>query len=128
MDLLFLRLFTIPQLYFSFFNAFSGQTIFDAWFISLYNLVFTALPLISRAIFDQDINYKVTVDQVKMGDEDDRFEKIINHKEQYLEKKYPTFYYTSQDKTIFTDRNFLSWAGQGLVHGLIIFFATYLSF
>lgn len=56
------RLFTILQLYFAFYNAYSGQTIFDAWFISLYNLVFTALPLISRAVLDQDINYKVNVE------------------------------------------------------------------
>ncbi|KAL4486127.1 hypothetical protein ABPG72_012180 [Tetrahymena utriculariae] len=121
-------LFTIPQLYFSFYNAFSGQTIFDAWFISLYNLIFTALPLISRAVFDQDVNYKVTADQVKMGEEDNRLQKILERKEQYLEKKFPTFYYTSQDKTIFTDSNFLSWVIQGLIHGLIIFYCTYLTF
>jgi hypothetical protein len=30
-----------------------------------------------------------------MGVEDDRLEKILERKEEYLEKKYPTFYYTS---------------------------------
>ncbi|EGR28497.1 phospholipid-translocating p-type flippase family protein, putative [Ichthyophthirius multifiliis] len=50
-------IFTIPQFFFAFYCGFSGQTIFDDIYISLYNLVFTALPLIIRAIFDQDINY-----------------------------------------------------------------------
>jgi len=51
-------IFTIPQFYFSFFSFFSSMKVFDDWFIILYNLVFTALPLIARAVFDQDVNYK----------------------------------------------------------------------
>lgn len=50
-------IFTIPQFYFSFQCAFSGQTIFDDWYITLYNIIFTALPLIVRAILEQDIYY-----------------------------------------------------------------------
>lgn len=45
-------LLTIPQFFFGFYNGFSGQTIFDDWFISFYNMAFTALPLIVRAIID----------------------------------------------------------------------------
>lgn len=52
-------IFTIPQFYFSFTCAYSGQTIFDDWFITLYNIIFTALPLIIRAIVEQDVYYKV---------------------------------------------------------------------
>lgn len=63
-----------------------------------------------------------------MGEDDTRLAHIIESKEKYLEKKYPTFYYTSQDKTIFTDANFLSWMLQGIIHGFIIFFVTYLCF
>jgi phospholipid-transporting ATPase len=29
-------------------------------YITFYNLFFTAIPLIMRATFDQDINYKLT--------------------------------------------------------------------
>jgi hypothetical protein len=52
-------LFTIPQFVFAFFCAFSGESLFDDWYISLYNLIFTSIPLVIRAIFEQDVNYIV---------------------------------------------------------------------
>lgn len=48
--------FTLPQMYFAFINGYSGQTIYDQWYISFYNLFFTSLPLAAKAVFDQDIN------------------------------------------------------------------------
>ena len=50
-------LFTVPQFIFAFYCGFSGQTIFDDIYIALYNLIFTSLPLVIRAIFEQDIYY-----------------------------------------------------------------------
>lgn len=52
-------LFTIPQFIAGIFNGFSGQTIFDSVYVLLYNLVFTAIPLLIRAILEQDVNYVV---------------------------------------------------------------------
>jgi P-type E1-E2 ATPase len=49
--------FTIPQFYYAFFCGFSGQSFFDSLYISLYNVVFTALPLVVRAILEQDVYY-----------------------------------------------------------------------
>ena len=42
--------FTIPQFYFAFYNSYSAQTIFDDTYVSLFNLVFTAIPLIIKAV------------------------------------------------------------------------------
>ncbi len=50
-------LFTLPQFIAAFFNGFSGQTIFDDIYITLYNLLFTAMPLLIRAVLEQDVNY-----------------------------------------------------------------------
>lgn len=50
-------LFTIPQFYFAFISMFSAQSVFDDWYLSFYNMVFTALPLLIKAIFDYDFNY-----------------------------------------------------------------------
>ncbi len=50
-------LFTLPQFITAFYCGFSGQTIFDDIYITLYNLIFTAIPLLIRAIFEQDVNY-----------------------------------------------------------------------
>jgi magnesium-transporting ATPase (P-type) len=48
--------FTLIQFYFAFFCLASGQTIFDDWYITCYNLVFTAFPLCVAAITDSDID------------------------------------------------------------------------
>lgn len=36
----------------SFFRA-TLQTVYDEWFITLYNLVYTALPVLGMSLFDQ---------------------------------------------------------------------------
>ena len=50
-------IFTIPQYLFAFINGYSGQTLYDDFYITLYNLIFTSIPLVVRAILKQDINF-----------------------------------------------------------------------
>ena len=47
--------FTLVQFIYGFYTNFSGQTIIDDWYISFYNLIFTALPLGARALLDIDL-------------------------------------------------------------------------
>jgi len=49
--------FTVPRIIFTFYNGFSGQPIYDDFYMSLYNVLFTAVPLLVRALFEQDVNY-----------------------------------------------------------------------
>ncbi|CAD8163492.1 unnamed protein product [Paramecium pentaurelia] len=111
-------LFTIPQFFFSFFCAFSAQSFYDDWYITLYNLIFTALPLIIRATFDQDINYK----QYLNYDANQRIKNVQLKQENYLKQKFPYLYYVGQKKTIFTIPSYMMWAFTGILHGMIIFF------
>ena len=53
-------------MFFAFINVFSGQTIYDDWYISFYNLFFTSLPLMVKAIFDQDVNPEIDGHEYKM--------------------------------------------------------------
>ena len=46
---------TIMQFFYSFYNNSSGQTLIDDWFISLYNVAFTAIPLLIRAFLEKDL-------------------------------------------------------------------------
>lgn len=48
--------FTLPQFMFAYINGYSGQTIYDDYYITCYNMVFTALPLTAKAIYDQDVS------------------------------------------------------------------------
>lgn len=52
-------IFTVPRFLFAFMNAYSGQPIYDDFYIALYNVLFTALPLLVRALFEQDVNYVI---------------------------------------------------------------------
>lgn len=86
--------FTIPQVYFAFISDFSAQTIFDDWYISFYNLFFTSLPIIVRAIFETDVDYQVWRDEEKR-------ESIRNFT--------PRLYYIGNRKTIFTYAHYIMW-------------------
>ncbi|XP_012505325.1 PREDICTED: phospholipid-transporting ATPase IB-like [Propithecus coquereli] len=43
----------VIELWFAFVNGFSGQIIFERWYISLYNVLFTSLPALTLGIFEQ---------------------------------------------------------------------------
>ena len=48
-------MFTMTQFFFAFFNLSSGQTLMDDWYITCYNLIFTAFPLCVCSMTDIDI-------------------------------------------------------------------------
>ncbi|XP_047424894.1 phospholipid-transporting ATPase ID-like [Mugil cephalus] len=48
--------FTFVHFWYAFFCGFSAQTVYDEWFITLYNMVYTALPVLGLSLFDQDVN------------------------------------------------------------------------
>ena len=83
---------------FGFFNNFSGQTIIDDWFITLYNLLFTSLPLGTKAILDIDI----------CRDDGDIVYKML-----------PFIYKENRDSPIFTLSKFAMNLIKGLVYSLI---------
>ena len=93
--------FTFVQFVFGFYCNFTGQTIIDDWFITLFNLLFTSLPLGARALLDHDIK---PVD----GD-------II-----YL--MLPFLYFENKENPYFTMKKFFLNLLKGVVHSLINFF------
>ena len=47
-------LFVMPQYWFGFSSAFSGQTLYEAIIYQGYNIIFTALPIMWFALFDEE--------------------------------------------------------------------------
>lgn len=96
--------FTIIHFYFGFYNNFSGQTIIDDWFISLYNMIFTCFPLGARSVIDHDIH------------PNDGKAAVL----------YQTFLYDENKKNPkFNISSFLFEIFRGLLHGLINFYGLY---
>eukprot|EP00743_Colponemidia_sp_Colp-15_P003582 GILK01003864.1.p1 GENE.GILK01003864.1~~GILK01003864.1.p1 ORF type:complete len:1213 (-),score=219.55 GILK01003864.1:92-3730(-) len=96
--------FTFPQFFFAFYCAYSGQTYFDDWYITMYNLLFTSVPVVVRACLEQDINPEVGG---------------------VIERDLPRLYYVGQNRTIFTYRNFLLWWAAGFGDSLVAFFVPF---
>jgi magnesium-transporting ATPase (P-type) len=88
-------MFTIPQFYFAFFSCFSGQTWYDDWFVSLYNIFFTSTPLLFKALFERDF---VDPEQLEEKTTDDNF----------FNRNLPYAYYVGRESLIFNLKN-LSW-------------------
>ena len=61
-------IFTIPRFIFGFYNTFSGQRVFDDIYVALYNAVFTAVPVVIRAVLEQDVNYVFATLSKKNGE------------------------------------------------------------
>lgn len=104
--------FTLPQLYFAFFCAYSGQTVYDDWYITTYNMILTALPLMVKGIFEKDLKVPTRNQVVESGSDALR----------RIRKQVPKVYETSRKNKIFTGFNFVLWGFYGIFHSALIFF------
>ncbi|KAH9519100.1 Phospholipid-transporting ATPase ID [Bulinus truncatus] len=95
--------FTLCHFWFAFFCGFSAQTLFDPFFISLYNVFYTSLPVLVLGIFDQDVNDSYCV-------------------------RYPKLYEPGMKNTLFNKKVF-SWSvAEGVISSLVLFFIPYGTF
>ncbi|KAK5265226.1 aminophospholipid translocase [Exophiala xenobiotica] len=91
----------MTQFWYSFQNAFSGQTIFESWTLSMYNVLFTFLPPFAMGVFDQFISAR-------------------------LLDRYPQLYQLTQKGTFFRMHSFWSWVANGFYHSILAYiFSSY---
>eukprot|EP00828_Plagiopyla_frontata_P002828 TRINITY_DN1061_c0_g2_i1.p1 TRINITY_DN1061_c0_g2~~TRINITY_DN1061_c0_g2_i1.p1 ORF type:complete len:700 (+),score=100.13 TRINITY_DN1061_c0_g2_i1:454-2553(+) len=122
---------TLPQLVFAFYSSFTASTVFDPWYLMLYNTIFTAIPLICRAVFDQDFHFEFqkkqkTVEKVNNNLNQSKFKlKIKQFKDECLEKGMPKNYFIGQQETIYNFKNLVLNMLYGAIQGTILFFCNY---
>uniref|UniRef100_A0AAY5LCC6 Phospholipid-transporting ATPase n=1 Tax=Esox lucius TaxID=8010 RepID=A0AAY5LCC6_ESOLU len=95
--------FTLVHFWFGFFCGFSAQTVYDQWFITLFNIVYTSLPVLAMGLFDQDVN------------------EANSH-------RYPGLYRPGQLNLLFNKRQFFLCTLQGIVTSFLLFFVPYGAF
>ncbi len=95
--------FTLVQFSYGFYNNFSGQTIIDDWYITLFNLLFTSLPLGARACLDYDV-----------WPTDGKI----------IQKMMPFLYSETRNYPIFNMKKFILTLLKGIVHCLINYFCV----
>ncbi|KAJ6769384.1 putative PHOSPHOLIPID-TRANSPORTING ATPASE [Salix koriyanagi] len=88
--------FTLTQFWFTFQTGFSGQRFYDDWFQSLYNVIFTALPVIIVGLFDKDVSAS-------------------------LSKRYPELYKEGIRDAFFKWRVVVTWACFSVYQSLVFY-------
>ncbi|CAL8087177.1 unnamed protein product [Orchesella dallaii] len=92
--------FTLTHFWYAFFCGFSAQTVFDPMFISVYNLFYTSLPVLSIGVFDQDCNDENCI-------------------------RYPKLYTPGHLNLLFNKKEFLKSALHGFITSCVLFIVPY---
>ncbi|XP_068407489.1 probable phospholipid-transporting ATPase IM isoform X5 [Eschrichtius robustus] len=79
------------------------ETVYDQWFITLYNIVYTSLPVLAMGIFDQDVNDQNSMD-------------------------CPQLYKPGQLNLLFNKHKFFICVAHGIYTSLVLFFIPYGAF
>lgn len=99
---------TFPHYLFAFYCSFSGISIFDAYYIAYYNMLFTAWPLCWRALFEFDVNMEMDGP--------------------VIESLIPNLYYLGQNNLVCNNLTFLRWCINGVINAAIVFFVPLYAF
>uniref|UniRef100_A0A4X1VZN2 Phospholipid-transporting ATPase n=1 Tax=Sus scrofa TaxID=9823 RepID=A0A4X1VZN2_PIG len=89
--------FTLVHFWYAFYSGFSAQTVYDTWFITFYNLVYTSLPVLGLSLFDQDVNETWSL-------------------------RFPELYEPGQHNLYFNKKEFVKCLVHGIYSSLVLFF------
>lgn len=109
--------FNLPKLYFIPYSAWSGQSLYDDFYIVFYNLVFTSGPVVVRAVTNADIYYREWRQAIPNTSSHQKLLKRLS----FVKQHYPHLYYVGQLNTIFNFRNLFYWITAGIVSSVAIF-------
>ncbi|KAL0484641.1 phospholipid-transporting ATPase, partial [Acrasis kona] len=87
----------LTQFWFVLFNCFTGTSLHDRWTIAMFNLVFTAAPVMVLSVVDRDIDADVA-------------------------ENYPELYEQGHKNIFFNAKVFLGWIVNSVFHSAICFF------
>ncbi|CAN6674651.1 phospholipid-transporting ATPase Drs2p [Trichomonascus vanleenenianus] len=89
----------MTQFWYVFQNGFSGQSIYESWTITFYNVFFTVLPPFILGVFDQFISAR-------------------------LLDRYAQLYQLGQKSTFFNVKHFWEWVLNGFYHSLLLYIGS----
>ncbi|KNC46549.1 uncharacterized protein AMSG_02984 [Thecamonas trahens ATCC 50062] len=85
------------QLWFAFFNGLSGQTLFERWTISLFNVLFTSLPILVHGLYNAEFSASTQL-------------------------LFPELYWAGRNRELFNTKVFWSWCANAVFHSLVLYF------
>eukprot|EP01018_Ginkgo_biloba_P004009 Gb_36858 [translate_table: standard] len=91
--------FGLTIFYFEAYTSFSGQAVYDDWYMLLFNVILTSLPVISLGVFEQDVSSEVCL-------------------------QFAAVYQQGPRNIFFNWYRVLGWMANGVYASLITFFLT----
>ncbi|XP_058227244.1 probable phospholipid-transporting ATPase 4 isoform X3 [Rhododendron vialii] len=95
--------FGLTLFYFEAFASFSGQSVYDDWYMLLFNVILTSLPVISLGVFEQDVSSEICL-------------------------QFPALYQQGPKNLFFNWYRIFGWMGNGLYSSVMIFFLNLIIF
>uniref|UniRef100_A0A8D2KIY7 Phospholipid-transporting ATPase n=1 Tax=Urocitellus parryii TaxID=9999 RepID=A0A8D2KIY7_UROPR len=89
--------FTLVHFWYSFFNGYSAQTAYEDWFITLYNVLYSSLPVLLMGLLDQDVSDKLSL-------------------------RFPGLYVVGQRDLLFNYKKFFISLLHGILTSMVLFF------
>ncbi|EHB06942.1 Putative phospholipid-transporting ATPase IC [Heterocephalus glaber] len=89
--------FTLVHFWYSFFNGYSAQTAYEDWFITLYNVLYSSLPVLLMGLLDQDVSDKLSL-------------------------RFPALYVVGQRDLLFNYKRFFVSLLHGVLTSMVLFF------
>ncbi|CAH7029259.1 Atp8b1 [Phodopus roborovskii] len=89
--------FTLVHFWYSFFNGYSAQTAYEDWFITLYNVLYSSLPVLLMGLLDQDVSDKLSL-------------------------RFPGLYIVGQRDLLFNYKRFFVSLLHGVLTSMVLFF------
>ncbi|KAG6541122.1 hypothetical protein Mapa_017493 [Marchantia paleacea] len=88
--------FGLTLFYYQAYSTFSGQTVYNDWYMSLFNVFFTSLPVIALGVFEQDVSPRILM-------------------------QFPALYQQGQQNLMFGWSRIFGWMINGLYSSVIAF-------
>ncbi|KAM6168043.1 phospholipid-transporting ATPase IK [Erethizon dorsatum] len=66
----------VAQFWFAFYSGFSAQPVYEGWFLALFNLLYSTLPVLYMGLFEQDVSDKLSLQMPELymaGQKDELF-------------------------------------------------------
>ncbi|GAA0140956.1 primary active transporter [Lithospermum erythrorhizon] len=95
--------FGLTLFYFEAFAGFSGQAIYDDWYMIIFNVAVTSLPVVALGVFEQDVPSEVCL-------------------------QFPALYQQGPKNLFFDWPRIFGWMGNAIYTSLVIFFLNVLIF
>ncbi|XP_072562935.1 phospholipid-transporting ATPase 11C-like isoform X1 [Paramormyrops kingsleyae] len=95
--------FILPQFLYQFYCGYSQQPLYDAAYLTMYNICFTSMPILAYSLFEQHICIEILLDS-------------------------PTLYRQTAKNALLRWGPFSYWTLLGIFHGLLFFFGAFFLF